>query len=253
MKQVIIIPARLNSLRLPKKVLLDIHGLPMIEHVRRRTLLAKRVSEVFVATCDEEINQTVLSFGGKVIMTNKNHQNGTSRASEAVKNINCENVVIVQGDEPLILPDQIDHFIRGMNIKTEYKMWNAVTSLKNKNDLNDISQVKCSVVDSDIIYFFRKSPSNKLFVAQKKYIKKVLGLIGFQKSFLNYFINSNSTLIEKIESIEQMRSLEIGERVCSIELKENFPSINEKKDFYKVLQVLKKSNLQKEILKRYLK
>ena len=80
MKQVIIIPARLNSLRLPKKVLLDIHGLPMIEHVRRRTLMAKNVSEVFVATCDEEINQTVLSFGGKVIMTNQNHQNGTSRA-----------------------------------------------------------------------------------------------------------------------------------------------------------------------------
>ena len=58
MKQVIIIPARLNSLRLPKKVLLDIQGLPMIEHIRRRALLAKNVSEVFIATCDQEINKT---------------------------------------------------------------------------------------------------------------------------------------------------------------------------------------------------
>tara|TARA_B100001175_G_C19514304_1_gene646181 strand:- start:8000 stop:8761 length:762 start_codon:yes stop_codon:yes gene_type:complete len=253
MKQVIIIPARLNSLRLPKKVLLDIHGLPMIEHVRRRTLLAKKVSEVFVATCDEEINQTILSFGGKVIMTNPDHQNGTSRASEAVKKINCENVILVQGDEPLILPDQIDHFIEGMNIKSKYKMWNAVTSLKSESDLDNISQVKCSIINSDIIYFFRKSPSNKLFDEKKKYIKKVLGLIGFQKSFLNEFAKSNSTLIEKIESIEQMRAIEIGERVCSIELEKNFPSINEEKDFYEVLRVLEKSNLQKEILKKYLK
>ena len=186
-------------------------------------------------------------------MTNADHQNGTSRASEAVKKINCKNVILVQGDEPLILPDQIDHFIRVMNIKSKYKMWNAVTSLKSENDLDDISQVKCSIVNSDIIYFFRKSPSDKLFDEQKKYIRKVLGLIGFQKSFLSEFTNSNSTLIEKIESIEQMRTIEIGERVCPIELKKNFPSINEKKDIYKVLQVLKKSNLQKDILKRYLK
>lgn len=253
MKQVIIIPARLNSLRLPKKVLLDIQGLPMIEHIRRRALLAKNVSEVFIATCDQEINKTILSFGGKVIMTSPNHQNGTSRASEAVKNINCENVVIVQGDEPLILPDQIDHFIGQMNIKSEFKMWNAITSLKSKDDLDDTSQVKCSIINGNIIYFYRKSPSNKSFQEQKKYIKKVLGLIGFKKSFLREFTNSNSTLIEKIESIEQMRTIEIGERVCPIELEKNFPSINEEKDFYQVLQVLEKSNLQKEILKKYLK
>ena len=142
-------------------------------------------------------------------MTSKNNLTGTDRVAEASKKINANIIINVQGDEPLILPDQIDHFIRGMNIKTEYKMWNAVTSLKNKNDLNDISQVKCSVVDSDIIYFFRKSPSNKLFVAQKKYIKKVLGLIGFQKSFLNYFINSNGDKVRSLYTRIFIKNLRI--------------------------------------------
>lgn len=251
MKQVVIIPARLNSIRLPRKVLLDIHGIPMLEHVRRRVLLAKNTSDVYIATCDKEIKDVISSYGGKVIMTDKNHLNGTSRVSEAVNEINCKNVILVQGDEPLILPSQIDQFINEINNKSNYKIWNAVTSLDCKDDLNDNSQVKCSVINSEIIYMYRKSPSEKLFLDQKKYIKKVLGLIGFEKSFLQNFTKSTPTLIEKIESIEQMRVIENGFKLSSIELEENFPSINEKADFNKVLNVLKKSQVQKDILKEY--
>jgi len=252
MKQVVFIPARLNSIRLPRKVLMDIHGIPMLEHVRRRVLLSSNVSDVYIATCDIEIKEVISSFGGKVIMTDSNHTNGTSRVSEAVEKINCKNVLLVQGDEPLILPSQIDHFINELNIKCNFKMWNAVTPLKDMNDLNDTSQVKCSIINSEIIYMYRKSPSEKLFEEQKKYIKKVLGLIGFEKSFLQKFSKSRSTLIEKIESIEQMKAIENGYRIGSIELNENFPSINEKKDLKLVLDVLNKSQKQQDILKKYL-
>ena len=110
MKLVTIIPAHLASIRLPRKILMSIHGLPMIEHVRRRAQLSKKVNKVFVATCDLKIKNCVESFGGEVLMTKKNHINGTSRASEAVRNIDCTHVSVLQGDEPLILPRYIDFF-----------------------------------------------------------------------------------------------------------------------------------------------
>ena len=72
MKQVVIIPARLNSERFPNKILLDIKGLPMIEHVRRRVLLANNTEEVYIATCDEAIKEALEVFGAKVIMTRIN-------------------------------------------------------------------------------------------------------------------------------------------------------------------------------------
>ena len=75
MKIVAVIPAHLASVRFPKKILFQFHGLPMIEHVRRRALLSKAVSEVYVATCDEEIAAAIRGFGGKVIMTSNTHTN----------------------------------------------------------------------------------------------------------------------------------------------------------------------------------
>ena len=70
----------------------------MIEHVRRRALLSNSIKEVFVATCDDEIASTIEGFGGKVIRTSNTHTNGTSRIAEAVKDIECTHVILLQGD-----------------------------------------------------------------------------------------------------------------------------------------------------------
>ena len=80
----VIIPCHLDSLRLKRKVLINIEGLPMIEHVRRRVLLAEEIGEVLIATGDSEIKDIVESYGGKVVFTNNIHQNGTSRVFEAI-------------------------------------------------------------------------------------------------------------------------------------------------------------------------
>ena len=84
MKFIAVIPAHLASVRFPNKILFDFFGLPMIEHVRRRALLSRCLSEVYVATCDKAIADTVSSYDGKVIMTSNKHRNGTSRVAEAV-------------------------------------------------------------------------------------------------------------------------------------------------------------------------
>ena len=82
MKIVAIIPAHMASVRFPGKILFPFHGLPMIEHVRRRALMAGSLAEVIVATCDNEIASVIRGYGGKVVMTASTHKNGTTRVAE---------------------------------------------------------------------------------------------------------------------------------------------------------------------------
>jgi len=108
MNIIAVIPAHLASVRFPNKVLHNFYGLPMIEHVRRRALLSTVIKEVYVATCDTQIAETIKQFGGKVLLTSNNHKNGTTRVAEAIKDIDCSHVILLQGDEPLLLPRHID-------------------------------------------------------------------------------------------------------------------------------------------------
>jgi CMP-2-keto-3-deoxyoctulosonic acid synthetase len=87
MKIVAIIPAHMASVRFPGKILHPFHGLPMIEHVRRRALLSSSLDDVFVATCDDAIASVIRGFGGKVIMTANTHKNGTTRVAEAIEKV----------------------------------------------------------------------------------------------------------------------------------------------------------------------
>ena len=97
-----VIPAHLESIRFKRKILYDILGIPMVEHVRRRVVRSQILDDVFVATGDQEILNTILENGGKVIRTFKKHPNGTSRVAESINNKDCTHILIIQGDEPLI-------------------------------------------------------------------------------------------------------------------------------------------------------
>ena len=113
MKPIVIIPARLESKRLPKKILIDIFGLPMIEHVRRRVLLSQNIEDVYIATCDNEIKECVEKFGGKVIMTTDDVRRASDRVAQAALKIDKSDVIInLQGDEPLVTPEMIDSALK---------------------------------------------------------------------------------------------------------------------------------------------
>lgn len=252
MKQVVIIPARLNSIRFPKKILFDFKGLPMIEHVRRRVLLSKNVIEVFIATCDIEIKEALETFGAKVIMTSDKHENGTSRAAEAVKIIDCTEVILVQGDEPLLLPRHLDLMIETIRRDRKSSSWNATGPIDNEEELNRHSFVKASIYNDKILYCFRKSPSFRNFEIQQQYVRKILGLIAFRKEFLIDLSKMNSTPIERIESIEQMRIIEKGYSIRSINFESSQPSINEPGDVDEVLNYIKNNMEQQDLLKKVL-
>ena len=107
----ILIPARLNSQRLPNKLLLEINGLPIIEHVRRRAELNEFGADVYVVSNDKKILKTISGYGGKTLQTHRKHLNGTSRCSEAAEQLKSKFYLILQGDEILTLPRHINQLI----------------------------------------------------------------------------------------------------------------------------------------------
>lgn len=252
MKKIVVIPARLNSARFPNKILLDLKGLPMIEHVRRRVLLAKNVNEVYIATCDEKIKTVLENFGANVIMTSNKHRNGTTRVAEAVENIECSEVILVQGDEPLLLPRHLDILIDNISKDEESVAWNATGPIEKEEELMRHSFVKCAIHEHKILYCFRKSPSFNAFEFQQHYIRKILGLIAYRKDFLMKLTQMEATPIEQIESIEQMRIIEKGYVMRSIPFELSHPSINEPHEVDDVWNYVDQNKEQQELLEKVL-
>ena len=248
---VAVIPAHLASLRLGRKILIDINGLPMIEHVRRRVLLSKRIKEIYVATGDDEIKNVVESHGGKVILTKKNHKNGTYRVAEAISNISCSHVILIQGDEPLLIPDYIDIFVEEMNKSNTDKMWNAVTDIIDMDGAKEPSIVKCFLdVNKHIISCFRKTPVFSDYSKLTNTLYKIQGLIAYDVTFLNKLISLKDTSFSKLESIEQMKAIEHGYKIKSIKLPSSFPSVNTELELEIVKSFLDDNNRQKKLFKR---
>ena len=248
---VAVIPAHLASLRLGRKILIDINGLPMIEHVRRRVLLSKRIKEIYVATGDDEIKNVVESHGGKVILTKKNHKNGTYRVAEAISNVSCSHVILIQGDEPLLIPDYIDIFVEEMNKSNTDKMWNAVTDIIDMDGAKEPSIVKCFLdVNKHIISCFRKTPVFSDYSKLRNTLHKIQGLIAYDVTFLNKLISLKDTSFSKLESIEQMKAIEHGYKIKSIKLPSSFPSVNTELELEIVKSFLDNNNRQKKLFKR---
>ena len=188
----------------------------------------------------KEILDTVTKYGGQVIKTFDNHPNGTSRVAEAVENIDCTHVVVIQGDEPLIQKKHLENLIYSINDNPNFHSWNSTSELINEKELSNINVVKASLNSKGrILYFFRKSPSLSNSKEQFKYIKKVQGLIAYRKEILLEIAKKPLSSAEKIESIEQIRILENDFNIYSVHQDNQVPSINTKddlKEFYEYLE-----------------
>jgi len=226
-----IIPARLASTRFPKKLLEPFRGQPILEHVRRRALMVQGLERVIVATCDKEIERLVIDNGGEVIMTGDHHPNGTSRVTEAMQSVDCTHIVLVQADEPLIMPKHIEAMMEAIRTNPEGDVFNAVGPLDGDDELDQISSVKCALaMNGDILYCFRRSPAISQGSEQRRYMRKLLGLIAFRKEFLLNLMDLPETTASQSESIEQMKLLQHGVRLRAVELDEAVPGVNEPSD-----------------------
>jgi 3-deoxy-manno-octulosonate cytidylyltransferase (CMP-KDO synthetase) len=248
-----IIPAHMASVRFPGKILHPFYGLPMIEHVRRRALLSSSLDVVIVATCDEAIAAVIRGFGGKVIMTANTHKNGTTRVAEAIKNVDCTHVILLQGDEPLLLPRHVDALADAIRVNPNGDAWNATGPIENQEELDRHSFVKCAIGrNSRILFCFRRSPCYTSLEKQKGFVRKILGVIAYKKKFLLDLTKLPPSEIEQAEFIEQMRIIENGYELSSIPLSPSLPSVNEPSEAGIVLDYIKSDSEQKQLLGKIL-
>ncbi len=217
-------------------------------------MLSEMVSDVIVATCDEEIADTVSGFGGNVIMTANTHTNGTTRVAEAVQNVDCTHVMLLQGDEPLLLPRHINIFAKAIEANPDGDAWNATGPIEHEEELDRYSFVKCAVSHSErILYCFRRSPCYSDFDIQKTFIRKILGIIAYRKDFLLHLTSLPIAPIERAEYIEQMRIIENGFKLQSVPVSPSLPSVNEPEEADIVLDYIRKTEEQRVLLEQVIK
>lgn len=253
MKIVAVIPAHMASVRFPGKILFPFHGLPMIEHVRRRALLSGAVSDVIVATCDNDIASVIRGFGGKVVMTADTHKNGTTRVAEAVKDIDCTHVILLQGDEPLLLPRHVDALAEAMRANPGGDAWNATGPIESAEELDRHSFVKCAVSQSGrVMHCFRRTPCYSGFEQQQGFVRKILGIIAYRKDFLMKVTTLPSAPVELAEFIEQMRILENDYTLRSVPVAPSLPSVNEPQEAEIVMDYIRDSTEQSSLLREIL-
>lgn len=219
MKSVAILPARMGASRFPGKPLHPILGIPMIAHCYYRTRMAQGLDETYVATCDQEIADCVLALGGKVVMTSLLHNRASERTAEAMLKIEAETgeeidvVVMVQGDEPLILPEVIAETLRHFG-DPEVDIVNIMSRFRTREQFEDRNNVKVVVNQRmDALYFSREPvPSPWKGTAQLPMYNQV-GVIAFRRNALLRFNSMPETDLEKIESVDMNRILETGGRI----------------------------------------
>ena len=144
-KIVAIIPARYSSTRFPGKPLADIAGKPMIQHVWERAKQTPSIDQILVATDDERILDTVRNFGAEGVLTSTEHETGTDRIVEVAEGISCGWVLNIQGDEPTVLPTDLDRLIKQTKIRKGTKAATLIYNITDPAQLNDPNIVKVTV------------------------------------------------------------------------------------------------------------
>ena len=250
----IVIPARLDSERLPGKVLKDFLGMPMIEHVWRRAQLTNPLLETVIAADSSEIKKTAEKFGANCILTSKDHKNGLSRVGEIVNVLKWDHYLVLQADEILIEPESLNLLARTTLSNSKYQFFNLITKLEKLEEIGDVNIVKCITrEDNSIITMARKSNSTAPELQQMEYTNKICGVYSCSKNLLNELVNTPWQRIERSESIEQMRVIEIGQDILGVSINKNFPSVNTTNEAVLVLNLLQTNNTQISILNSYSK
>ena len=192
-------------------------------------------------------------YGGKVVITADTHKNGTTRVAEAVKDIDCTHVILLQGDEPLLLPRHVDALADAIQANPGGDAWNATGPIESLDELDRHSFVKCAVSQSGrIMHCFRRNPGYSGLELQQAFVRKILGIIAYRKDFLMTLTSLPSSPVELAEFIEQMRILEYDYNLQSVPVRPSLPSVNEPQEADLVLEYIRLDPEQKGVLEAVL-
>lgn len=233
-KQIVaVIPARMGSTRFPGKPLCPILGLPMIEHVYRRTAMSPSLDAVYVATCDQEIMDAVESFGGKALMTSARHERASDRVAEAMETLEADIVVMVQGDEPMVHPDMIEAALTPLLSNDERNICvNLAAAITTESDFNNPNTIKV-VMDAEMyaVYMSREAvPTRQLKPFGQIPAYKQVCIIPFTAAGLKRFNQLPATPLEEAESIDMLRFIEHGYKVKMVETPYSTQAVDTEED-----------------------
>ncbi len=234
-----IIPARHASVRFPAKPLAQIAGRPMIARVVDRALAARKLDLVVVATDHEEIARAAEEAGARVVMTDPALPSGTDRIAAAARSIECEWVLNIQGDEPLLPPENIDLLASHLMAHPEVAMGTLRARITRDEDRDNPNVVKVVTDLNGRALYFGRSPLPYLRNPGTSW--KHIGLYGYRRDYLFQFASLPPTPLERTEGLEQLRALENGHPIVVLETSLDSPAVDTPEDARRVEEMIQAS------------
>lgn len=219
MKTAVVIPARYASSRLPGKPLLRTTGKYLVQHVYERACESRRAELVVVATDDPRIEAAVRSFGGRVVLTRRDHPSGTDRVAEVARRLDAEVVVNLQGDEPLLDPADLDQLPELLERDGEAEVATLATPFTAAEQWQDPNSVKVVRDGRGRALYFSRSPIPHVRDGQPDFRCRPpqfllhLGLYAYRRNFLLQLAQTPPADMEKLEKLEQLRILAMGRTI----------------------------------------
>jgi 3-deoxy-manno-octulosonate cytidylyltransferase (CMP-KDO synthetase) len=233
-----VIPARLASTRLPRKMLREIAGKPLVGWVYEAVRLSPLLSDVIVATDTKEILELCRNHGWKALMTSVTHRSGTERVHEISNSIAADVYLNVQGDEPLVRPEQVATLLEVM--KDPAVQVGTLKTPSLPEDIGNPNAVKViTTADGRALYFSRSTIPFDRDRTEPRYFKH-LGLYAYRKEALDLFVSRPESALEKSERLEQLRFLENGIPICVGETSYDSIGVDTEEDLQRVTEILLK-------------
>jgi len=234
-----VVPARLNSVRLPRKILADLNGKPLIAHVMERALEAKSLDKVILAVDSEETIKTLEQYNFDMVLTSSDHVSGTDRIAEVIDEIpDAEIIINIQGDEPLIEGDVIDSLVASFDDST-VNISTIVSTKLTVSDLLNPNVVKAIVNEyQDAIEFKRN-----IFDLEIGGVYRHVGIYGFRRESLISFTKLNPSVREIESRLEQLRALDNGMSIRATVTNYDSHSVDTQADLDKVARIMDMSGV----------
>lgn len=261
MKAIGVIPARWESTRFEGKILAELLGKPMIQHVWERAKESKVLDDLIVAADNEEVIKAVEGFGGKAVYTSKDQPSGTDRITEVVNPLDVEVVVNIQADEPLIHHTMIDGLANTLLEDRSIPMATVIKKITKRDELLNPNVVKVIIDRQSYALYFSRSPipyvrkgeqhpspiwdiqswfSTHSSEREQQCHYKHIGIYAYTKDFLFTYTNLPKSNLEEMESLEQLRALDHGYKIKTIETEFDTIGVDTPEDLKKVEDVLRR-------------
>ena len=237
-----LIPARLNSTRLEKKLIKNLGGIPVIVRTYQNICSTKLFDEVVVVTDSDDIINILKEFDIKFLKSKEDHNTGTDRIAEFSKKFKSDIIINVQGDEPFVLKEDLSKIINTFknDIENKINVISLMTKLISVEEINNPNNVKVVVDKNNNSLMFSRSIIPYKRVENNVNYFKHIGIYAFRNSFLNKFKKFKQTNLELTEMIEALRIIEHGYNIHMIEIDHEQISIDTIDDFNKAKSMLNK-------------